>query len=613
MAIAFTCPNCLADLKLKDQYAGECVNCPRCKVLMVVPDIADEEEEDEPRPPDEESYQPSEDEWLAHLAQHGKEEPAPEAKKESAPAVDVGKDPAEKIRFFCKSCGTKMSAAPGHAGRRVTCPQCHAKQRIPGGPDLFGDTSQATADHTATRPITRPDGVKVGSSESLFDALDDVTLHAGRPLSPYSQAAHEEWERRSALREPHWLKSWSTVWVAAGTAGGLMLAWVLMAAPSFFRDHIQPYFDKHVAPAIGMKEEKPTQQFKEVSEQAIAACDALVKDLRRITDVHAAKATMPQYITDLTQMFTLQNSVETLRGRMGNAQSADEFQKLQARMRDSQDWLDVEMKRCSKISGVPRVMADALTEAIKHDATGQIATTLKQSALGRSLLAWVPDLKIPDNYKPDAPPEPLAPPTDPVPRAAGRIAFPTVETTPSAETSTMTVENATAEPAPVVDKSAPVEGFDDSPEVVKAREAVALLEKYVGIQEKLIDVSARIEDQKSAAQNAVPWIAAVKNWQAMENIHDELAGQEFGTVEAAKYTAAKERSDLQSKQIVAEFERLEEIELLPVLNKRLVKQKGKAVGSAEAMAEANDPDSKPIRSSAPAALKRVPKKKGDTE
>ena len=39
MPIQFTCPSCLADLQLKDECAGDCLNCPHCQAPMVLPDL----------------------------------------------------------------------------------------------------------------------------------------------------------------------------------------------------------------------------------------------------------------------------------------------------------------------------------------------------------------------------------------------------------------------------------------------------------------------------------------------------------------------------------------------------------------------------------------------
>ena len=328
MAIAFTCPNCLADLKLKDRYAGECVKCPRCKSLMVVPDVEhapDAEASSAPEP----SWQPSEDDWLAHLPPR-KGEP-PKGTSKPARAVEVGPAPSDRVKFLCTSCGTKMSAATNAAGRSVTCPTCKSKQSIPGSPNVYSDTTSAAMDQTPSRPMmppSLPPRALASASDSLTDELDDVSLaELKAPVaSPYLTGTLPGGAAAEGSR--NWLLSWSTLFVAGGTLLGLLLAWVLVSAPTLYRDHVRPYLDKHVAPALG---HDPARRMMRIGDELVTAGDSMTQTLRQIDSVESARRVMPQFIDGLLRISELEQEFKELQGKLTNAPPKEQMDALNAR------------------------------------------------------------------------------------------------------------------------------------------------------------------------------------------------------------------------------------------------------------------------------------------
>jgi len=51
MAFIMKCPSCQSALRIKDEYAGKQLKCPRCTHVMAIPRKTSEDEEDEAPPP----------------------------------------------------------------------------------------------------------------------------------------------------------------------------------------------------------------------------------------------------------------------------------------------------------------------------------------------------------------------------------------------------------------------------------------------------------------------------------------------------------------------------------------------------------------------------------
>ncbi|HVU88883.1 MAG TPA: zf-TFIIB domain-containing protein [Pirellulales bacterium] len=597
MTIAFTCPNCLTDLRLQDRHAGECVKCPRCHGLMVVPDVDESATGDDMAPAASQqsaAAQPPFDDWQAHLRPtRGAATETPGQKPRQPETTPEG-----RVKFFCGSCGTKMSAAIASAGRLVTCPSCHTQQRIPAGQQRYADTASARLDQTPPHSLDRR--ALGGSSDSLIDALDNVDLAEARApaASPFLTGQTNVASRRN--RPPHWLLTWSTALVAAGTLLGLLLVWVAMSAPALYRDHVRPYFDKHLAPAIGGDRGR---EMMRLAEELIEETEKLTQTLRQVHDVESARAQMPAYIELLLHATDLEQKFTELHDQAAGALLPQTFAGLSERMRQKAAELKQESMRCGTIPGVPAIIANALAEVLTRDRTGKLGEALKKTADGRALLAAVEQSKQlgPQNAPPApvAPPQPVAPVEQhgaaPVPRASD------ISSAPSALPQALPPQ----EPAATLSGEAGNTPENRASHDSRAFQHVALLNHLASLQSQLLDRSRLIVDAESLQKKGSSWTTMARMWQGREAEVQNLAGQEFVGEQANRYLQAKETTDRQRAQLAAEFNRLDKLGLLAKLNAQLVKHGGTAVGSGSMATDGENGVRKPSKRASPRALKRV--------
>ncbi len=610
MTIAFTCPNCLTDLRLDDSHAGECVKCPRCHGLMVVPDVEDELAEDDhvaPAAPQKPATpEPPVDDWQRHLSSlrgattgtPGRGLPQPETA------------PADRVKFFCSNCGAKMSAAVAAAGRQVTCPKCRSRERIPGGREVSCDTASARADETPAHALPAhfvgdPCAMR-GNSDSLIDALDDVDLAEARApvASPFLTGRAGVAPRHERPR--HWVLSWSTVLVAAGTLFGLLLVWGAVSAPALYRDHVRPYFDKHIAGAFSGD---PTRQLMRLAEEMLDVTDRLTQALRQVHDTDSARRVMPAYIEDLLRLGELEHSVTELRSKITHEPPKEEFDALSARMRQQQTQLKLESVRCGRIPGVSLIMANAISEAVSRDTTGKLAESLKKTPGGRAILALTGQSAEQKNG-PGAPPASQTPPRPVAPAQQQSTAGVQrgLEIGHGTSSGPAAVPHAPPvhQPAtPPSDANADATDGQVSQNSADARKHVALLNHLEMLQNTLLDGSREIVDAASLQKKALGWAGMARSWQVHEATIQNLAGQEFVGDDANRYLQAKETTDRQRSQLLAEFDRLEKQGFLPKLNAQLVRMGGKAVGSGSVAPDDENSVRKPSKRAAPRALKRV--------
>jgi DNA-directed RNA polymerase subunit RPC12/RpoP len=95
--ISHHCPHCRQTIRLKEDFAGKMVRCPRCQKVEEVHDTL----------------------------------PAPEAKSEPPPPPLA---PVAAVRYPCGKCGQMLRAALSAVGHRANCPKCRHQERVPAQP-----------------------------------------------------------------------------------------------------------------------------------------------------------------------------------------------------------------------------------------------------------------------------------------------------------------------------------------------------------------------------------------------------------------------------------------------------------------------------------------------
>jgi hypothetical protein len=592
MTIAFTCPNCLTDLRLNDRYAGECVNCPRCHGLMVVPDVVANEVVDDlaasaTRPEPDRNHPPVDD-WQAHLR-------PPAVASTGTPGTKPVTPSADRVKFLCLCCGTKMSAATSAVGRHVTCPTCKTRQQIPGVRN--GDTTHARADETPTQSLTAPyltgnPRAMVTDSDSLIDALDDVELAEARApvASPFLTGYTTVAPRRE--RSPSWLFSWSTILAALGTLLGLLLVWVAMSAPALYRDHVQPYFEKQTA---NVTRPDPTRQLMQEAEALIGDREKATSILREIHDVESAQRIVPAFMQMLLRMSEIELSTDEL-GRKLTAnpprgESREQLARLNARAIEELAAMRQELSRCATIPGVSHVLADAMSAAVSHNPNGAITEILQKTPQGREFAAAAKR----SSQQPNEPSAPVSPPDAITPRT----------TLPSPRTTIVPPEHDSATAEVAVSNTHEDQPAPSPAEAARAGQLIASLLHLSALQTILLERSQEITDLSSLKMKALAWAGAAHMWQRQEATVEKMAGQEFVGDDAQRYADIKETTDRQRGQLIAEFDRLEKLGALPQLNARLVRHGGNALGSGSIAVDDDSGSKKPLKRPSPRALKRV--------
>ncbi len=121
--IKFKCNNCNHQIEAPQKYAGKRVRCPKCKVLIRVPESV------------------------------GK----------------TGTPESELIKFRCPSCNQKMRITPDYAGKQVRCAKCKKPLRIP---QASSQSVPPTAeDQTA---VLRAGQEQQPKKENIWDDLENM-------------------------------------------------------------------------------------------------------------------------------------------------------------------------------------------------------------------------------------------------------------------------------------------------------------------------------------------------------------------------------------------------------------------------------------------------------
>ena len=453
-------------------------------------------------------------------------------------------------------------------------------------------------------PPALPPQALAGGSDDLTDDLDNVSLAELKAPVASAYLTGTLPGARAARGAPHWLWSWSTLFVAGGTVLGLLFAWGVVSAPTLYREHVRPYFEKHVASAFG---QDPARQLVRIFNDLINVGDSMAQTLRQINNVESARRVMPQYIEVVMRLGKLEDEAETLKDATGRGPRKAEMDTLKARLSKSQEAVKAEMARCTKIPGVGVVLAQALSDAAHRDA--RLAETLKKTPQGRMLLASS-EAASGDQQGTAAASGPPLPQAPPVPQAAPRNAFPATVPPPVAmpRPGAPTTGNTGLAPTDATGDATPGEPAQSASDAAQARQYINALFHITALQKNLIDRSEKIIDNASLAKHASLWASATVTWQSRQEALTDIAGLDFRRRRRkSRYLETKETSDRQQAQIDAEFSRLEKLGLLPKLNVQLVKQGGKAVGSAGTIADDDDDRPGRVKRPAPPALRRVPK------
>ncbi len=160
MAIQFHCPNCHAQLKLKDQYAGRRGQCPQCQAMIVVPAIAT-------------------------------------AASSSVTTKDAGRaEQPATIDFRCTGCNKRIRAPQKAAGRQVACPGCGVKLRVPGE----APTAKPPAMPVPVPIAAAAQAPTVVTFEDLSDALFGDAASAGPANFDADPATPPAATKRAAAR-----------------------------------------------------------------------------------------------------------------------------------------------------------------------------------------------------------------------------------------------------------------------------------------------------------------------------------------------------------------------------------------------------------------------------
>lgn len=134
-SLQFSCPQCMARLKVSPALAGKRRRCPRCQLMLEVPrqSPAKPQEEDYPLSaetgPQPAAARPPTD--LPKLAAAPPDDEGYALRDEASPtANDRGVPPSPLIRITCPVCRTLMYAAEDQIGRQIVCPDCHVSTMV---------------------------------------------------------------------------------------------------------------------------------------------------------------------------------------------------------------------------------------------------------------------------------------------------------------------------------------------------------------------------------------------------------------------------------------------------------------------------------------------------